>query len=235
MVPSLTETLIEAGVEVVGRTRFCIHPGEKIKDISVVGGTKDIDWQKVKDLKADLLILDREENPKSMSDDSPLEVLATHIEKIADVTTTLRTLGKKLGNDRLNTFATRWDSLERKPLVNFENLPVIEWINKPNGQTKIVYVIWRDPWMAVSHDTFIGSVLDHLGFGQQLYRFDEKYPKINLDDFDPKETLLLFSSEPYPFGKKKEELKALPFSSALVDGESYSWFGLRSLNFLESL
>ena len=63
----LDRCLIEAGIEVVGRTRFCIHPREKIKNIPAVGGTKNVDWQKVNELKADLLILDQEENPKWMA------------------------------------------------------------------------------------------------------------------------------------------------------------------------
>ena len=64
MVPSWTETLISCGVEVVGRTRYCIHPTPVVKDIAVVGGTKNIDWKKVREIDADLLILDQEENPR---------------------------------------------------------------------------------------------------------------------------------------------------------------------------
>ena len=82
LVPSITETLIEAGVEVVGRTRFCIHPAEKIKSISIVGGTKNIDWQKVEALKADALILDKEENPQSFANNSPIPYFAYHFEDV---------------------------------------------------------------------------------------------------------------------------------------------------------
>jgi len=76
-------------------------------------------------------------------------------------------------------------------------------------------------------------MLTQVGYGGWLPAFPEKYPKIDLADFDPAKTLLLFSSEPFPFGKKKKELLSLDFPSALVDGESYSWFGVRSLRFLQ--
>ena len=81
----------------------------------------------------------------------------------------------------------------------------------------------------------MGSMLSQVGFGGRIPVFAEKYPKIDLEDFDPAKTVLLFSSEPYPFGKKTQELLSLDFPYALVDGESYSWFGLRSLRFLQGI
>src|ERR1022692_4596445 len=90
MVPSWTETLIESGVNVVGRTRFCIHPKDQVKSIQAVGGTKDIDWDKVNGLKPNLVILDQEENPKSMADQCPFPILATHVTQISDVGRDLR-------------------------------------------------------------------------------------------------------------------------------------------------
>ena len=64
LVPSWTETLICAGVDVVGRTRFCIHPEGKVGSIAALGGTKNLKSQELMNLKPDLIILDQEENPK---------------------------------------------------------------------------------------------------------------------------------------------------------------------------
>jgi len=74
LIPSWTETLIEASrhsdFEVVGRTRFCIHPDDCINNIPVVGGTKDVNWQRVMDCKPDLLLLDREiPHPRASAQD----------------------------------------------------------------------------------------------------------------------------------------------------------------------
>jgi hypothetical protein len=88
--------------------------------------------------------------------------------------------------------------------------------------------------MTVSKKTFISSVLLKLGIEKYLTDFDEKYPELNLDDMEPKSTLLMFASEPYPFLKKIEEVSKLPFPSLILNGEYYSWFGLRSLIFLET-
>lgn len=81
MVPSWTETLLEAGrdaadFELVGRTRYCVHPADLAASITAVGGTKEINWDRVSELKPDLVIFDREENPKSMADRSPYPWLA---------------------------------------------------------------------------------------------------------------------------------------------------------------
>lgn len=49
LVPSITEALFDLGLtehEVVGRTKFCIHPAEKVKRVAVVGGTKNIHPEK---------------------------------------------------------------------------------------------------------------------------------------------------------------------------------------------
>jgi ABC-type Fe3+-hydroxamate transport system substrate-binding protein len=229
LVPSLTETLIEADVEVVGRTRFCIHPGEKVKSITVVGGTKNVDWAKVEALKADLIILDKEENPKSFAEESPIPYLATHTQDIKSLAVNLKILGTELKKPQLNNYALRLDQLTPKkiPLSDF-----VHWVTPPTAQMKkIEYVIWKDPIMAVGKNTFIGSVLSYLGHDLPLY--DSKYPK--LSDKLSKETTYLFSSEPYPFLKHTEWIKSCLVPAGTVDGESFSWFGVRSLKFLEKL
>ncbi len=89
--------------------------------------------------------------------------------------------------------------------------------------------------MAVSRETFIGSIFDHLGLGDKMWSRSEKYPEVDLAQFDPATTLLLFSTEPYPFANRRKEIAKLGFPTALVDGEGYTWFGVRSLRFLQSL
>jgi hypothetical protein len=95
-------------------------------------------------------------------------------------------------------------------------------------------MIWKKPWMSVTKDTYIGSVLAHLG--AHIVTFDpqeEKYPVIEIADY--KDCFFLFSSEPFPFHKKIRELQDLGVAGAVVNGESYSWFGARGLDFLKSL
>jgi ABC-type Fe3+-hydroxamate transport system substrate-binding protein len=242
LVPSLTETLIEAGVHVVGRSRFCIHPEQQVASIPVVGGTKEVDWSKVSALNADLLVLDREENPHSMADESPVPWIATHITSIDDVEAELSRLGEVLSNELLASMAERWRSVceshrSRLRAREWLELPgVLAWIRQPTASTDhFVYLIWKDPWMAVGPGTFIASMFDLLGYGLRMLPLDAKYPTFRREDFDPTRTLLLFSSEPFPFDEHKKEIARLPHAAAIIDGKSYAWFGVRSLRFLEAL
>lgn len=232
LVPSWTETLLECGVDVVGRTRFCVHPAERVKDIPVVGGTKDLDWKKIEALKPDLLLLDKEENLPWMAEPRPWKVHCTHVENISDMPRELESLSQVLRCQAPADLAREWKRILEKPvapLVRIADMPgVLEWVRRPAVEPEhILYMIWRGPWMAVSRETFVGSMLEKVGI--VVPAFPEKYPKIDLANFSPEKTLLLFSSEPYPFGKKKRELLSLDFPSAIVDGEAYSWFGVRSL------
>lgn len=240
LVPSWTETLIAAGVEVVGRSRYCLYPKQEVGSISVVGGTKDIDWEKVALCKPDLLILDREENPKKMAVDCPFRWISTHVQSLYDLPKELLLLSNVLGNETLKGFSERYSAaIQSKPkFVSWENPNLaLEWWAFPQGQAidRIEYVIWREPWMVVSRDTFIGSVMEWMGWGQWLRAGPIKYPQVlDSSDFLPN-TLFLFSSEPYPFAKFKEYAVQLGGASALVDGELFSWFGLRNLRFLEKM
>lgn len=238
MVPSWTETLLECGIEVVGRTRYCIHP-ETVKNIAVVGGTKNIDWQKLKSLSADLMVLDQEENPKNFYDESPIPCLVTHVTSVKDVSTEIQKLNLVFKNQKLKELDHRWKMVLDKKFPNLlETVPgsPLTWWKKTDAEFEnVLYLIWKKPWMTVSEDTFIGSMLEKLGVKNVITSCEVKYPQVDLNQFDPQKTLLLFSSEPFPFEKYKDELMQLDFSSALIDGEKLSWFGLRSLNFLESI
>lgn len=238
LVPSWTETLIACDVNVVGRTRFCIHP-QSANALPVVGGTKDLDWHKVRELRPDLLIVDREENLEWMKSESPCRVVDTHVTSLQDVASELDVLAAALGgNEAISLLANRWRQVVAMPARQWSwgKIPAELERLRGNGEksSKLVYVIWRNPWMTVGRETFIADVLAKLGGEPYLLPATEKYPKhASLDEF-PTETYFLFSSEPFPFHKKISELQAMGICGSIVDGESYSWFGLRSLLFLES-
>ncbi len=241
LVPSWTETLICAGVHVVGRTRYCIHPSDEVSSIPIVGGTKQVDTAMLAQVKPDLIVLDREENPRTLTEQFPAPWIASHITSVSDVEGELRTFHERIASLELTAMADRWRCVCANLAGRTENpdwlhLPgVIDWIRKPGpGVDRFLYLVWREPWRAAGPDTFIGSVFDLLGFGSRMVPVKERYPEIDLAGYDPDRTLLLFSTEPYPFHREKGMIRDLPFASALVDGEAYSWFGVRTLRFLES-
>lgn len=236
MVPSWTETLLKAGIQVVGRTRYCVHPPQMITQIPIVGGTKDVDWRLVQDLKPDVVLLDQEENPLEMAEECPLTYIATHVNSVESLQVELAKLGEFFENAQLMEWSVDCYDILQAPKAKWDNNQIpgfLQWVAKPTKKyDKVIYMIWKKPWMGVSKETFIGSVLNLLG--AQLVEFSEgeRYPVLEVEDYD--DVLYLFSSEPFPFVKRVQELRDLGLEGAIVDGESYSWFGLRSLEFLKS-
>lgn len=253
LVPSWTETLITCGATVVGRTRFCVHPEDLIGTVSVVGGTKDFNLEKLIEVRPELLILDREENTREMYDlllaSLPQTViLVSHVTAIESMSRDLGRLAAILASHdehvvarKILGLAGRWKAIEKRSMVSGQRGAwpgVLEWIREPQGVSReVVYVIWRDPWMSAGPETFIASVLTKLGFHvaaptSKARPAATRYPEFDIADLDPK-TILFFATEPFPFQKFREELAKLPYPCALVDGECFSWFGIRSLRFLE--
>lgn len=235
LVPSITETLIDCQANLVGRSRFCIHPAESVRDLPAVGGTKQVDWTALEPLEPDLVILDKEENTREMAESCPYPYLALHITRVEDVAPEFSRLAERIDNGALQRVAQRWERVSSVPGRHYSirSLPgVIGWWRTPTTQSRVEYLIWRDPWMAIGEGTFIHSMLERMG--TPLVPHGEKYPVIELADLDPRDTVLLFSSEPFPFQRYREELLDLGYACGLVDGESYSWYGTRSLRFLEA-
>ncbi|MFN7728480.1 MAG: helical backbone metal receptor [Bdellovibrio sp.] len=245
LVPSLTETLIVAGAEIVGRTRYCVHPKRQIELVPVVGGTKDLSLEKLRKMGPDLLVLDQEENLPWMKADSPCPVHVFHAESVVGMSAQLQALALRFEpgpvREQLGHQAQAWQKAAGHPNLEWNWLRVPGTVKSKRGEAKppydkVLYLIWRNPWMSVSSHTFIGSVFEKLGAAPHWPAFSEKYPKLRLEDFDPTSTLLLLSSEPFPFGAKWGQLPELaPYDQVLVDGESFSWFGIRSLRFLSEL
>lgn len=263
LVPSLTETLLECGVHVVGRTRYCIHPADQIKGIPAVGGTKDLNKEKLKQLDPNLLILDKEENNKWMKDNAPCEVFVSHVDSLVSLSETFKSLSEVLDNSKLLDLHFRCEKIIQTPSKKWlwSKVPgqKLSWMNgslttplqdstvrasldtdsKSNMgsssklDTKLRYIIWRNPWMSIAPQTFIGDVIKKLGGEQFLVSSENNYPKLEDSDLKDPNVICLFSSEPYPFEKHKEHLPEWAPHGALIDGELYSWFGIRSLRFLE--
>lgn len=231
-VPSWTETLMASKVDVIGRTRFCIHPENTVKSIPVVGGTKTINSiEQIVQLKPDLVLFDKEENNQEMYQmclDHGLTCYATHVVDIKSCGEELINLGQILKNTKLTEWGNAYLSLKKFSSEQFKKC-VIEGEFAP--EQKYTYVIWKKPFMRVSPDTFIGDVLKL--FGITLEPSEKKYPEISEEEL--KKTFCLFSSEPFPFAKYYSELKGEGFKGVVIDGEKISWYGVRTLRFLQSL
>lgn len=222
LVPSITETLFDFGLtadEVVGRTKFCIHPANLLKNVQIIGGTKNLNIEKIKSLNPDLIIANKEENEKLQVEElmTDFKVWVTDISTIEDNHQFISDLGTLLNKKELA------QSLN-------ERIAHIFTIKKNPLPQKVAYLIWKNPYMTVGNDTFINEVLENIG-GENLFKDRKRYPEVTVEELKNADQVFL-SSEPFPFQQKHiDELqKELPDKQMiLVDGEAFSWFGTHLL------
>ena len=206
--------------EVIGITKFCVHPNHWLKTKTRVGGTKQLDIGLIRSLKPDLIIGNKEENVREQVEELRTE-FPTWISDVNSPETAfemMRQIGLFTG--RMNESA----QLVEEIVKNFNELPLRR--NKPSA----IYLIWQKPFMSVGGDTFIHSMMDMAGF-ENLLADENRYPTISLDQLQTLQpNYLLLSSEPFPFREKHLEFfqKSLPHTEVkLVDGEIFSWYGSR--------
>lgn len=220
-VPSITELLYDLDLEdeVVGITKFCIHPNQWFRSKERIGGTKTLDLAKIKVLAPTLVICNKEENVKDQIDQLSTftQVHITDIKSPADNLELITTLGEL--TDRRMT-AIR---------IKAELESALESLN-PSKQLSAVYLIWQDPYMTVGHDTYIHAVMKKCGF-KNLFLDKKRYPVTTLEEIaELNPDIILLSSEPFPFKEKHLDQfsSTLPHSKVvLVDGEFFSWYGSR--------
>jgi len=224
LVPSLSELLVDLGLEkeLVGITRFCVHPKSLRQEKVIVGATKKVDYDKIKALKPDFILCNKEENTKEMV--AELEniapVFVSDINSIADTLKLIKSLATIFKSNEKAEFLTQ--EIRKKQTV-------FQLAIKDRKPLKTAYFIWKKPWMVAGENTFINSLLALNQFNNQFLNKGH-YPEIKLDELKNLD-LILLSSEPYPF--KEEDIKELQaYTNAkilLVDGEYFSWYGPRLL------
>lgn len=222
VVPSQTELLYDLGLrdEVVGITKFCVHPEEWFRTKERVGGTKKLDLDKIRELKPDLIIANKEENEKAQIEELMKEfpVWVSDVDTLPHALLMMQVIGQMTATDG-----------ESVKLVD-DIVHGFRGLNHVAAPKRVAYMIWYNPWMSIGGDTFISNMIHILGWENVLEQH-KRYPHVSLDELkahDPE--LVLLSSEPFPFKKEHiEEVKAaLPNAEVkLVDGEMFSWYGSR--------
>lgn len=223
LVPSQTELLFDLGLdaEVVGITKFCVHPEEWFRSKTRVGGTKKLDFTKIAELKPDLIIGNKEENEeaqiKQLMEQYP--VWMSDIHNLHEALDMIKELGA-IADKRQKAYALVND-IEK----NFSQL-------KAGEKLKVLYFIWKNPYMVVGTDTFINDMLSRCGL-ENIAGNNSRYPELSKEEITKlNPDVMLLSSEPFPFADKHiDEFKALcPNAKILLaDGEYFSWYGSRLL------
>jgi ABC-type Fe3+-hydroxamate transport system substrate-binding protein len=227
LVPSITELLCDLGLadRIVGRTGFCIHPAAVVADIPKVGGTKDVNIGKIRQLLPTHAIVNIDENTKptaeALSEFVP-HLVVTHPRAPRDNLALARLMGAIFGKE---AEAERWCAQFEGELAALQAL-------QPGRQRTVLYCIWRDPWMTISPDTYIARMLGELGWQVPPFTDPARYPTFAwtedlLDQIDA----VLLSTEPYHFTEAHVEELASQVGKPvmLVDGEMMSWYGSRAV------
>jgi ABC-type Fe3+-hydroxamate transport system substrate-binding protein len=229
LVPSQTEFLFDIGLdnEVKGITRFCIHPKEKVKSKTVIGGTKQFDIEKIKSLKPDLIIGNKEENYLE-----GIEVLSKYFPVwMSDIYTLEDACSMMSEVSRITNREIEGRSIVHQIQKDFSELNQSDFSGK-----SCAYFIWRKPYMAAASNTFIDDMLSRIGL-KNVYGHLNRYPEILPHEMATlKPDYIFLSSEPYSFSEKHfDEFKEFCPSSKVmvVDGEIFSWYGSRLLKVRE--
>jgi ABC-type Fe3+-hydroxamate transport system substrate-binding protein len=222
LVPSQTELLHDLGLnsEVVGITKFCVHPDVWKKEKTIVGGTKQVHFDKIKALKPDVIIANYEENTKEMVEECSTiaPVYVTNVKTLDDAFDMILNIGNLVGK-----------TISAEELYNRIKHEFDTFKNAYRGS--FLYFIWKNPYMVAGQDTFIHAVLSHFGLTNVINDVYSRYPSITEEDIKnlcPE--YILLSSEPYPFKEKHVQhfKDVLPNGKIyLVDGEMFSWYGSR--------
>jgi ABC-type Fe3+-hydroxamate transport system substrate-binding protein len=243
LVPSITETLFALGLDrqIVGRTGFCVHPRDKVREVRKVGGTKAVKLDAIRALRPTHLIVNIDENERATVDQ--LRAFVPHI-----VVTHPQT-----PQDNLSLYALLGAIFDRMPEAEIlserleARLREASELAQALAAQNVLYLIWREPWMTVARDTYIAAMLrlvnwrtlpDTRGGAAGAAR----YPMLDFDDAQwlAEVDRILLSSEPYRFTQThRDALARDPRLTGkrieLIDGEMVSWYGVRAIDGIEYL
>ncbi len=230
LVPSVTELICDLGLAdlLVGRTGFCIHPHKALASVPKIGGTKDVNIDKIRALAPTHLVVNVDENEKptveALARFIP-HVIVTHPLAPEDNPGLYRLIG---GIFNVSQRAEQLCELFEREYQSTLTLTAPQSLQV----RRVLYCIWTDPWMTISRDTYIARMLALAGWEQCEIDSDKRYPEFRWDSalLDRVDEILL-SSEPYHFTDVHADAleRQLGKPVQLVDGEYLSWYGSRAI------
>jgi ABC-type Fe3+-hydroxamate transport system substrate-binding protein len=227
-VPSQTELLWDLGLEkeVIGITKFCVHPAHWRKQKVNIGGTKKLHLEKIVALAPDFILANKEENEQAQ-----IEWLSsrfpTYISDVRDLTQAV---------NMIITVGEITSKIEKALQFSRTIDTMFHSSGRQETSVSACYLIWRAPWMTINKDTFIHDMLNRLGFKNVFGdRKESRYPTITDSELiEANPQILFLSSEPFPFAEchLKELQGLLPKTRLqLINGEILSWYGSRLCRF----
>ncbi len=216
LVPSITLTLADMGLgsRLTGVTKFCKYPEQVVKTVAKIGGPKNIDINKILNINPDIVFAVKEENEKEqvLELSKHMPVVVFDISNPDDAFRMMRTMGLIFNIEK------KADELVQQVAKAIKEFPL------QGNQTKVVYLIWKKPWMAAGKETYIGSMLHAAGYDNIV---SGRYPQISRLQMANADTILL-ATEPYHFKEAdRQELQQIfPGKNIeIVNGELFTWYG----------
>ncbi|RSZ55534.1 ABC transporter substrate-binding protein [Massilia atriviolacea] len=227
LVPSITELLCDLGLagQLVGRTGFCIHPAGQVASIAKIGGTKDVNLEKIRKLAPTHLVVNIDENEKPTVDALAQyvpHIVVTHPVAPRDNLALARLMG---GIFCAEEQAETWCAAFEAQYAALQAMP-------KGRPATVLYCIWQDPWMSISADTYIARMMAEIGWRVPQLDDPARYPRFAWsDELLARIDGVLLSTEPYRFTQVHADAleKRIGKPVCLVDGEMMSWYGSRSL------
>lgn len=229
LVPSLTELMFALGLgeHVVARTRFCTHPAEAAETATSVGGTKKVKMARLLGLRPTHVLVNIDETPKPLAEElaaAGLKVIVTHPMSPRDNLSLYALFGHIFRREEQAA------GLSRRFQEAYDRLGALDW-----PPARVLYLIWSDPWMSISRETYIARMLALVGWHIVPAASAARYPALDPDDPAWQAAdRILFSTEPYPFSERsiaafREARPDIRADLRLIDGEMLSWYGSRAI------
>ncbi len=236
LVPSLTESLWDLGVgdQVVGVTKFCVRPPQARDRSLVVGGTKDPDLGRVRSLRPDLVVADEDENkPEHLEEMRTFaQVHVTRIETVRDAARSLADLGRLVGREH---------DAEAKSQRILQRESELRDVTRVFPRLNVFVPVWRKPLMTIGGRTYMGDLVAAAG-GQNVFAHAaRKYMETSFEEARAQQPAgVLLPTEPYRFRDHhrpefSEAFGVPPERVLVVDGQAFTWFGVRTYDGLETL
>ncbi len=235
LVPSQTELLVDLGLEknIVGITKFCVHPTHLKESKTIIGGTKKVNYKKIEGLEPDIIICNKEENTQEI-----ISILEKKFSVyVSDVVTMEDTFSMFLDFGKIFNIEPKVDQL-----INNIQSKLNDFNNFMKEQTpkRVAYFIWTKPWMVAGGNNYINTILKLNKFENIFETAPDRYLEVYIEyltDLNPtlKPEIILLPSEPFSFNEEHVEKlkKYIDCQFIFVDGEMFSWYGSRLLNALD--
>ena len=240
LVPSTTETLCRLGLgeALVGITAYCREPAALLAGKTRVGGEKDPDLERIRQLRPDLVVANVEENVREHVETLrgwSIPVWVTYPRTVAEGIRMIADLGEVTGaHAPAAALVAELEAL----------LGGVRAATAGRPPVPVFYAIWRDPYMTIGADTYIHDMLAVCGGLNVFGDREGRYPAVTLEEVRAAAPeVILLPDEPFRFRRVHlRDFTAYPEIPAvrhgrvhLVDGKPFSWHGPRIADALGTL